>query len=132
MNKLAKENEKLDEEQKAEVLDRITTIVAKLRSTINKQSKKEKVTSVDEECNSHTDSRSTVNNNKLSRIMRELDKMEREISKELYEGTIGAMEIAAALTVSFLMEETGVRRAHYINLYKSIGNQVVIGDNTIE
>ena len=70
MNKLAKEIEKLDEEQKAEVLDRITAIVAKLTSTINKQSKKEKVTSVDDEGNSHTDSRSTVNNNKLTRIMR--------------------------------------------------------------
>lgn len=132
MNKLAKEIEKLDEEQKAEVLDRITAIVAKLTSTINKQSKKEKVTSVDDEGNSHTDSRSTVNNNKLTRIMRELDKMEREISKELYEGTIGAMEIAAALTVSFLMEETGVRRAHNINVDKTLGKQVVVGDKTLE
>src|SRR5699024_792710 len=132
MNKLAKEIEKLDEEQKAEVLDRITAIVAKLTSIINKQSKKEKVTSVDDEGNSHTDSRSTVNNNKLTRIMRALDKMECGISKELYEGTIGAMEIAAALTVSFLMEETGVRRAHNINVDKTLGKQVVVGDKTLE
>src|SRR5699024_12734974 len=109
-----------------------TAIVAKLTSTINKQSKKVKVTSVDDEGNSHTDTRYTINNNKLTRIMRELDKMEREISKELYEGTIGAMEIAAALTVSFLMEETGVRRAHTINVDKTLGKQVVVGDKKLE
>ena len=58
--------------------------------------------------------------------------MEREISKELYEGTIGAMEIAAALTVSFLLEETCVRRAHNINVEKTLGKQVVVGDKTLE
>lgn len=132
MNKLAKEIEKLDEEQKEIVVDKILAIVSKLTTSINRQSKKKDITSIDDDGNSHTDSRSTVNTSRLTRIMREIDKMEREISKELYEGTIGAMEIATALTVSFLMEETGVRRAHNINVDKTLGKQVVVGDKTLE
>lgn len=132
MNKLAKEIESLDEEQKQLVFERIEALFAKVTTQLNRQSSKEKVTTVDPQGESHTNTRSTVNTSRLSRIMRELDKVEREVAKALYDETVDAMEVAAALTVSFLMAETGVRTAHNINVDKSLGKTVVVGDKTLQ
>lgn len=132
MNKLAKQIEELDEKQKRLIAEQVEAMFAKIIATLNRQSSIREVTTVDDDGATHTESRSTVNTSRLIRIMRELDKVERDVAKTLYEETVNAMEIAAALTVSFLMAETGVRAAHSINVDKSLGKTVVVGDKTLQ
>ena len=69
MNKLAKEIESLDEEQKQLVFERIEALFAKVTTQLNRQSSKEKVTTVDPQGESHTNTRSTVNTTRLTRII---------------------------------------------------------------
>lgn len=132
MNKLAMDMETFDEEQKEAIYGHIEALIAKLSSTLQRHSTKKTVDVKDSSGNSKVETRSTVNTTRLTRIMRELDKIEKEVAKTLYDETIFAMEVAAAMTVSYLMAETGIRSAHNVNVEKTLGQSVVVGDKSLK
>lgn len=132
MKELAKDVEKLDEQQQERVLDVLAGISGAFIASLPDYAQKKVVKIIDENGATHTHNRSQIKTTQLRKLVKVLDDLERTYSNTLYESTIRAMTEAMELTVEHLSSVKGMDVKVDVDVDKELGKKVTIGDKTLE
>lgn len=132
MKELANEIEKVNEEYQEDTLSELAALSAVLIKVLKESAKRETVTIVNESGNQSSVNRSTIQMQKLSRLMRDIDGLERDYSDTLYRRLIDGMAKAVSETVAFLQDKYDMPKKATIDVDETLGKGVIKGDKTLE
>lgn len=133
MQELANSVEETNQQAQEDIIAELAALSVILIDTLNAFAKTETISTVSDNGKPRQIKRTTVNTSQLSKIMAEIDRIERKYNDILYDGVINAMKDAVKLTAESLVDELdSARKKAIVNVEKELGKTVVIGDKTLE